>query len=201
MSAKGEAGVPRTRRGWETRRKLLAAAEEVFGRDGYHKAAVFDITRQAGVGQGTFYLYFPSKQAVFVELVHEMGHDMRSTLRLATSGLPDRAAVEEEGLRAFFDFVARHPSLYRILRESEHVAPEAHRDWYERLAEGYVAGIRDAVKEGGLRGVDPELAAYVLMSIGDFMGMWLLRWKGLRRVPDEMVAGIADIVLRGLLPR
>ncbi|HEX6549026.1 MAG TPA: TetR/AcrR family transcriptional regulator [Candidatus Dormibacteraeota bacterium] len=193
--------VPRTRRGWTTRRKILDAAEKVFGREGFHKAAVFDIARAAGVGQGTFYLYFPSKQAVFVELVQEMGHDMRTTLRRATEGLATRAEVEEAGYRAFFDFVARHPSLYRILRESEHVAPEAHRDWYERLAEGYVHGIGAAVRTGELREVDPELAAYVLMSIGDFMGMWLLRWKGETRVPDEVVAGITDIVLRGLLAR
>ncbi len=195
------AGVPRTKRGWRTRRRLLDAAEGVFGREGYHRAAIFDITRTAGVGQGTFYLYFPSKQAIFVELVREMGHDMRHALRLATEAQPTRAAVEEAGYRAFFDFVARHPHLYHIVRESEFVAPEAYREWYERLADGYVEGIREAMERGEVRRLDPELVAYTLMAVGDFLGMRFLMWKGMKRVPDEVSRTIADILLRGLLPR
>ncbi|HEY6799250.1 MAG TPA: helix-turn-helix domain-containing protein, partial [Agromyces sp.] len=52
---------PRTARGVETRRRLLAAAERVFADHGYHEASVSRITDRAGVGQGTFYLYFDSK--------------------------------------------------------------------------------------------------------------------------------------------
>jgi len=89
--------MPRTSRGLRTRQRLLDAAEQVFGRDRFHGASIVDITREAGVAQGTFYLYFPSKEALFVELVRTMGHDMRRRLHEAAAGVADRAQAEVTG--------------------------------------------------------------------------------------------------------
>lgn len=190
---------PRTDRGRRTRRKLLDAAEDVFGRDGFHRASIVDITRAAGVGQGTFYLYFPSKEALFVELVHVMGHDMRRRLHDASHGARDRAGAEEAGFRAFFDFVAEHPNLYRVMRECEFVAPEEFRDWYRRLAERYVGGLRAAAAAGQVRDLDLETAAYCLMGMADFLGMRLVLWEGRRRVPPRALRTVMEIVRSGVL--
>lgn len=51
------------------RDRLLTAAVEVFAAKGYTATRVSDIVGQAGVAQGTFYLYFRSKQAIFEELL------------------------------------------------------------------------------------------------------------------------------------
>lgn len=193
--------APRTDRGWRTRQKLIDAAEEVFGRDGFHRAGIVDITRTAGVGQGTFYLYFPSKEAIFVELVRQMGHDMRRRLREAASRAPTRAEAEREGLRAFFEFVGRHPGMYRIVRECEFVDAAEFRRWYEELAEGYVRGVSQAMDSGEFRRLDPETAAYCLMGMGDFLGMLHVRWEGKKHVPARVVDTAVDIALRGLLAR
>ena len=61
-------------------KKLLEAAETEFGERGFAKASVSSITRRAGVGQGTFYLYFPGKEAVLIELVRHMGRELRRAL-------------------------------------------------------------------------------------------------------------------------
>jgi len=53
----------------KTRKKLLDAARVVFERDGYHDARLADIVAEAGVATGTFYNYYPSKLAIFRELV------------------------------------------------------------------------------------------------------------------------------------
>src|SRR6185437_2882820 len=55
-------GRPLSRRGLDTRRRLLDAAEVVFGRVGYHDASVVKLAEHAGVAAGTFYLYFDSKK-------------------------------------------------------------------------------------------------------------------------------------------
>ena len=65
--------VPATARGEETRRRILDAAEEVFGEMGYYEASVAEITRRAGVAQGPFYIYFHTKRETFVELVEDIG--------------------------------------------------------------------------------------------------------------------------------
>ena len=190
--------APRTNRGWRTRQRVLDAAEAVFGRDGYHGASIVDITRTAGVGQGTFYLYFPSKEALFIELVRQMGHEMRRRLAEATAGAGNRSEAEREGLRAFFEFVAQHPAMYRIVRECEFVAGDEFRNWYEELAEGYVRGISRAMDEGEFRRLDPEVVAYCLMGMGDFLGMKLVRWEGRRRVPARVLDNVMEVALHGL---
>jgi AcrR family transcriptional regulator len=53
----------------ETREKLLQAAKNMFSQKGYWGTRVSDIVKEAGVSQGTFYIYFKSKDAIFKELV------------------------------------------------------------------------------------------------------------------------------------
>lgn len=58
----------------DRRSELLAAARDVFARKGYDDATVSEIVGQAGVAQGTFYLYFPGKEALagaFAEVLSE----------------------------------------------------------------------------------------------------------------------------------
>ena len=66
--------APRTARGEKTRRRLLEAADRVFAAHGYTESSVSRITERAGVGQGTFYLYFDTKLDVFNELVEDLNH-------------------------------------------------------------------------------------------------------------------------------
>ena len=115
-------GAPKTARGARTRAKILVAAQETFGTPGYHRAGVTDITRAAGVAQGTFYTYFTSKEEILRELVMDLGHKLRAHLAAQVIGSGDRLEAEEQGLRAFLQYLADHPSLYRVLQEAQSVS-------------------------------------------------------------------------------
>ena len=77
-SGEGEAKVPRTRRGRETRAKLIQAARAIFEADGFPDARITDIAKEAGVAYGSFYTYFPTKEAIFREVALAMQHEMLS---------------------------------------------------------------------------------------------------------------------------
>src|SRR6478672_11303662 len=100
--------VPATPRGEATRRRILDAAEDVFGEMGYYEASVSEITRRAGVAQGTFYIYFHSKRETFVELIEDIGKRLRAATSAAIQDAPDRIAAERLGFAAFFRFVYEH---------------------------------------------------------------------------------------------
>ena len=117
--------APRTARGEKTRRKLLEAAEHVFSSYGYHEASVSRITEVAGVGQGTYYLYFDSKLAIFNELVEDLNRRVRQAMSEGARGAGNRLEAERAGFAAFFRFTAEHPALYRVVREAEQVSPDA----------------------------------------------------------------------------
>ena len=188
-TATGVDGRPLSKRGERTRRRLLEAAESVFADLGYHDASIVKITEAAGVGQGTFYLYFASKKEVFDELVVDLNHRVRQAMAEGASQGTTRAEVERLGFAAYFRFTAEHPALYRIIRQAEFVSPETLQLHYERLTSGYVAGLRQAMADGEIEDGDPELLAWALMGIGELVGMRWILWAGPRRAAARRPRG------------
>lgn len=171
-------GRPLTKRGEATRAKLLEAAEHVFADLGYHEASIVKITERAGVGLGTFYLYFDSKQVIFEALVADLNRRVRHSMSEAMTGATNRIEAERAGFDGFFRFTAEHPALYRVIREAEIVSPDSMRMHYAKIVEGYQAGLTQAAKDGEIEaGLDPEIAAWALMGIGEMIGMRFILWE------------------------
>ncbi|MDE3230174.1 MAG: TetR/AcrR family transcriptional regulator [Chloroflexota bacterium] len=168
--------TPVTARGEATRRRLLDAAEEVFGEMGYYEASVAEITRRAGVAQGTFYIYFHSKRETFVELVEDIGERLRAATSAAIEGVTSRVEAERKGFEAFFRFVYAHRRIYRIVEEAGRVAPEAAQEYYRRISLGYERGLAAAIATGQIAPGNVETLAYALMGIGHFLALRWIIW-------------------------
>jgi len=56
----------------DRKRQIIEKAVRVFARKGYNQTKISDITGAVGVGQSTFYLYFPNKRALFIECVDQV---------------------------------------------------------------------------------------------------------------------------------
>ena len=190
---------PRTARGEATRQKLLDAAEALFGRNGFHATSITDVVRRAGVAQGTFYLYFESKEAVYTELVRHLSHSLRQAIAADVAGLDDRLAVEETGLRSFLRFAAEHRDLYRIVFESQYIDPDVFRWYYQRLAQGWAEGLEAAMDGGQVRRLHPETVAYALMGVAHFMGMRWVLWEN-EEPPEEVLEAARRFIHHGLAP-
>ena len=191
-------GRPLSKRGERTRRKLLEAAEAVFAELGYHDASIVKITEAAGVGQGTFYLYFASKKDVFDELVVDLNHRVRQAMTEAASQGATRAEMERLGFAAFFRFTAEHPALYRIIRQAEFVSPETLVTHYARLMRPYAAGLEQAMEAGEIAQGDAEVLAWSLMGIGELCGMRWILWNGEHGMPEQVFDELARIIVRAL---
>ena len=188
----------RTKRGQATLGKLLEAAEEVFAELGYHEASIVKITERAGIGLGTFYLYFDSKQTIFEALVIDLNRRVRHSMADMMQGASSRLEAERAGFAGFFRFTAEHPALYRVVREAEQVSPEVLHLHYSRIVEGYVEGLRKAQAVGEVSDIDPEVAAWALMGIGELIGARYILWErdaqGDR--PREIDPEVFDHVMR-----
>lgn len=170
----------------------------MFGELSFDRASVAEITRRAGVAQGTFYVYFPDKKAAFTELVRHLNHSLRSTIARAVDGLSDRREIERVGFRTFFDYVGDHRSLYMVVREAEFVDPDVYRWHYDTLGEGYVRGLEQAKLDGQLpTTLDTATLAHLLMGIAEFMGArYVLR--GDAELSDEVFEQVMAFIDRGL---
>lgn len=187
-----DARRPITKRGEATRAKILDAAEQEFGAHGYHAASISSITHRAGVAQGTFYLYFGSKEDVMRELVDHMGRALRYHLSVATRGATHRLEVERLGFEAFVRFALDHVNLYRVVMESQFVDESLYRQYYERLAQGYAEGLRAAQAAGEIRAGDAEAQAWALMGVAHFLGLRAI-WNDRFPTDEELEATLAMV--------
>ncbi|MGH3001498.1 MAG: TetR/AcrR family transcriptional regulator [Gaiellaceae bacterium] len=179
-------GRPLSKRGLDTRRRLLDAAERVFGELGYHDASVVRLAETAGVAGGTFYLYFDSKKAVFDELVRDLNRRVRHAMKAGSSKGTTRLEAELLGFDAYFRFTSDHPALYRIIRQAEFVSPEMLRYHYDHLSRGYIEALQAAVDSGEIGKLDPEVATYALMGLGEMVGMRFILWGDGKPLPGRV---------------
>lgn len=198
-------GRPLTKRGQATRAHLLEAAEAVFAKLGYHDASVVKITERAGIGLGTFYLYFDSKKSIFEALVLDLNRRVRQSMSEAMEGAADRIEAERMGFEGFFRFTAQHPALYRVVREAEFVSPDVLHAHYERILRGYRAGLQAAQVNGDINPIlDPEITAWALMGMGELIGMRFILWKRdadgnpPQQIDQRVIDGIASLLANAL---
>ncbi|MHA6287653.1 TetR/AcrR family transcriptional regulator [Maricaulis sp. CAU 1757] len=200
MSTLEKSGVekrPKTARGERTRRKLLDAAEDAFGENGFHTTSIGDITRRAAVALGTFYVYFDSKDEIFRALVAHMGEMTRSWIAEHVRDAGDRLETEREGLVAYIRFARAHPNLYRIIEEAQFVAPDAYKAHYERFAERYARNLAEAAERGEIRAGDPMARAWALIGMSVFLGLKFGIWDT-SRSPEEVAGEAAELITSGL---
>lgn len=184
------------------RRDLLDAAEALFAERSYHDTGVADITSRAGLATGSFYRHFESKRDILVAVVRAINDDVRHAMRLAIAETDGRQAeVERAGFDAFFDLMSKRPGVYRVVRESEFIAPEVFRDYYERLARGYVRGVQKAQVRGEIDiELDPDVVSYLYVGAGYFLGMRWAEWTGGGIVPQDVRDDLYKMLRRALEP-
>ncbi|MFZ2349790.1 MAG: TetR/AcrR family transcriptional regulator [Candidatus Bipolaricaulis anaerobius] len=184
--------------GEATRHALLIAAERAFGQAGFHQTTISTITYLAGVGQGTFYIHFPSKVAIFSELVRKINREFRHQQSIAVAGCADRCSAEAVGLRAFLRWIRDHPGAYRIVREAEFVDEDVGKWYYTRLAEGYARGLAAAMERGEIRCCDIEALTYALLGVAHLSGQRWALWEEAHRPAEDVVPSLIWFILYGV---
>jgi AcrR family transcriptional regulator len=193
-------GEPRTDRGRRTRRALLDAAAEAFGANGFHATGISDITRRAGVALGSFYTWFPSKEAIFRAVVADLSAQVRDHVAPAVRAAPGALAAERAALEAFLDFAATNQLLYRIIDEAEFVAPDSYREHYTTTAARIAERLRAGALAGELRPDVGEAEAWAIMGMNVFLGLRYGVWgTGENRAAVALAAN--RLIAEGLTPR
>jgi AcrR family transcriptional regulator len=167
--------------GQVTKRALFQAAEKVFGQVGFNRANISEITRLAGVAQGTFYIYFKSKRDLLEGFVRYLSRELRRSLKQATEGFADRRDMEREGAVTFFQFLRQHSRIYRVVGESETVGQETGMWYYKKLSAGYISGLREGVKRGEVRKLPVPFLARSLMGLNHMIGLKWVVWNSYPR--------------------
>jgi len=114
--------LPPTRKGRESRERVLAAAHTTFSRLGYVDTRVQDIAAEAGIALGGLYRYFTSKDDVFAEILRNVQREI--LLKTSSHGRSTGGLDVHAGNRSFLEYCAENPGLMRAYHQSESVSPQ-----------------------------------------------------------------------------
>ncbi len=151
------------------RSEIAAAASRVFVERGVANTSVSDIVKSAGVAQGTFYLYFATKDDVVMAVVDEMAGRMIAGITAAVDASGSTAVEKFLGLRDVlmaFDVDATAVELADFMHRPEN------RPLHDRMAEHFVPALiplmESIVVQGVAEGVfnvrDPRAAAWFVLG-------------------------------------
>lgn len=206
MSSAAQALDGQTRRRLESRRKLLAAARELFVARGYEATRPQDIARVAGVANGTFYLHFKDKEDAFLAFADDAQTQLIEAYRAnldGVVGLRERLTVI---LKTLMDFDTQHPGVLHVAFldpltiASE--APDARRI-YDRLGAflnfilGAPPGEATPGPEASASGLDSTLISHALCG---FVGGALKHAVRSGMPRDAMIENVVGFVERALAP-
>ncbi|MEJ5915050.1 TetR/AcrR family transcriptional regulator [Pseudokineococcus sp. 1T1Z-3] len=194
---RGDRG-PRARLGRADRRaQLLAAAQRVFARLGYHASGMDVIAERAGITKPVLYRHFPGKRELYVAVVDRACTELEAAVRTALAGTDDNRVRVAATIDAYFAFVDAGDGA-RVVFESDLTNDPAVRERLDRLDTACAAAITDVVAaDTGL----PRAAAHVLaVALAGSAQVSARSWLAAgRQVPREEAAGlIASLVWRGL---
>jgi len=196
-------------RGQKTRSKILEAAVDCFSRSGYEATGVAEICAAAGVTKGAFYHHFPSKHAVFLQLLEQWlsALDVQlSSIRAGSSNVPQALERMASVVPSIFEAASGRLPLFLEFWTQASRDPEV---WKATLApyrryRGYFASLIQAgIDEGTLRQVDPEASAGWIVSLAvGLLLQGLLDPEGVDwgRVAQDGMRSLLDI-LRASGPR
>ena len=164
----------------DKRDRILSAAERIFARHGFFAAKVSDVAKEAGVADGTIYLYFKSKDDLLISLFERRMQQVNETLSNAVAKYKSPREQLRAFTQAYLQLVADEPAAAEVLtielRQSSKFMKEYENPQFAdflRMLGGIIAAAQD---KGELTSViPPHVAARMIFGMLDELALaWVL---------------------------
>ncbi len=194
---------PQTRQA--TRDRFLQAAARVFAQVGYEEANINIIAEQAGLGKGTIYLYFPSKQDLFLALLQTIAQRQLTAARAALASSPNLEKQLEALFLGFVRLAIEDAEGFHVYMSALYGVNPAFQSQAVLLLREYIALLGDVLNKAGiyrnLNRAELEACALWVFSATESL---VLAAQALGYTESQLVAlapTITTLLLHGLQAR
>jgi AcrR family transcriptional regulator len=149
------------------RKHITAVAARLFASEPFHKVRLDDVASAAGVGKGTLYIYFDSKEDLYFSIIYDGFSEMVDRLK---GSLVGQTSPAMERIRTIIQELARfafqHPPMFELMRSQGNCKESS--DWDDKrhqLALLIEETVRQGVSSGELCDEHPELTALYIPSL------------------------------------
>ena len=182
----------------DRRQQIMDKAVEIFARKGYHQTNVTEIAKAVGVGHSTFYLYFPSKMALFMECVDYVFQAMFADVWEEIKGeknpirrLNRRGKVVLKSHPQFIDMM----NVLKSIEEDDPPLERKKREIYNSIVEPCRRDLSRAIEMGLIPDTDVEIAAHLV--VGFLESAWLLMRMNDDYTVDRILDAMSSMTFAG----
>jgi AcrR family transcriptional regulator len=149
------------------RAELLKIGREVLAEKGFEATTISEIVSRAGVAQGTFYLYFPSKISLVVTLAQEMQNAIEAALRTSYASSESLSEMIDQSVEAAFHIMGQYSDVLALIHSGiRWLEAEEERS---HIFAPYHALITETIRRAQSRGdvgpeVNPEATAVFIVG-------------------------------------
>lgn len=183
---------------------MLDAATAVFASRGYRQTDVQFIADALGMGKGSIYRQFGTKEALFFAAVDRVICRLNEFINAEASAVDDSLEKIRVGMRAHLRFFDAHPAAVELLvlerAEFKDRDQPSYAEFVEANAEPWRVLLRGLIEDGRIRDVPVDRIVDVLSDVL-FGAVFTNHFAGRRRSFESQAEEVTDIVFHGLLPR
>jgi AcrR family transcriptional regulator len=182
--------------------QILKMAAELFARHGYAGTDTQLLAEKLGVGKGTIYRYFPSKEDLFLAAADRVMRQMRVQIDACIKGIADPLDQIAVAIRAYLAFFAEHPDYVELLMQERAQFKDRKESTYFQHAKANVERwwdiYRQLIAQGRIRDMPVERITEVLSQLC-YGTMFTNYFKGNQKPFDVQARDIRDVVFHGIV--
>jgi AcrR family transcriptional regulator len=183
------------------RERILAAGLRLFANGTYQAVTMDRVAETAGVAKGTLYLYFPSKEALYLGILSDGLETVSKRYQATNDTRQDVAARLRRAIEVTIQFYDERRDLLRLIATEEPRLAEARnrliQNWRERGYVFYTTLIEEGMRTGAFGQTDPRAAT--LAILGGIRSVLL--YYGANHPPLSISEELGDFYLKGLIAR
>jgi AcrR family transcriptional regulator len=150
------------------RAELLKIARQIFAEKGFEAATISEIVSRAGIAQGTFYLYFPSKISVVITLAEEMQVSIEQSLRASYAESVNLDAMIERSVASAFHVMSQSRDILALIHSG--IRWPEFEEARSRIFPPYHALLAEIIRRGQELGtvnptINPEATAVFIVGL------------------------------------
>jgi len=181
------------------RERILEAGLALFANEPYQAVTMDRVAEAAGVAKGTLYLYFQSKEDLYLGILNDGMERMAREYQAAVDPNADVTARLKGAIRLSIEFYDQRRDLLRLMMTEEPRMAEARNrlreEWRDRGVRFFSSLLEEGIRSGAFHIEDPRLATYSIM--GSIRSVML--YYGAQRPVDQIGRELSEMILQGLI--
>jgi len=204
--SKGERSFLKVFSGKNKHQKILESAVQVFARKGFHQARISDIAREAGVADGTIYLYFRNKDDILIKVFEESLTEIIQRVESTLSQEPDPLSRLRRFIWLHLELLEENQALAEVIQIELRQSHKFMKEYVPKKFLEYLEIIARLLREGQEAGVirpeiSPEIFKRALFGALDELSLYWVLTKKPKSYIKSSAEQLCEIFFKGIVQK